>query len=136
VDEYVCDLMDGGTAIWVAELSTGEVVYMDDGRPGSTGSAWLRLGRRVREEGLKVVDVRLKFRSEERRGVPRGADGYFFSKAAAGAMGEPADHFYLLGALAGGVLTVGRWAVPELIRTDTSTRDPESAGERLILNNV
>jgi hypothetical protein len=26
--------------------------------------------------------------------------------------------------------------VPELIRTDTSTRDPESAGERLILNNV
>ena len=137
-DEYTASLEDErGQALWRAELADGSVVVMDDGRPGlEPRSAWLRLRARVLAGGPRVRRLWAGFRSNQHRGIlPADADGYFFAKAVLGSPDEPETlSFFLLGALAGGVLTVQKWQVPEMVLVSVEERDPATAGECLLLN--
>src|SRR4051812_18382888 len=110
-DDYVRELQeDHATAVWVAELSDGSTVYMDDGRPGVTPhSAWLRLAGHLAKSGLGIRELWLKFRSNELRILPSGAAGYFFSKSVVGLLYECSSlSFYLMGVLTGDKVVVQR----------------------------
>lgn len=140
-DEYINELQDASAlAIWQCELSDGSIVSMDDGRPGITPrSAWLRLFTHLKQTGLKIVGMWLKFRTNcDKNILPRNADGYFFAKNVIDALGrgsgEASPFFYIVGALVNGKLEVQRYSVPSLTLIDTETRDPETARESLIRN--
>lgn len=137
MDDYVWSLQDDRRRpVWAARLSSGATVWMDDGRPGCVpSSAWVRLAERLRRSGERIDLLWLRFRSHEVRPLPERADGYYFSLGAAMTDGlDEAVRFYAVGALVGGVLTVTRWRVPELLPIDSDRRDPATAGPRLILN--
>lgn len=125
-DDYTAELQtDRGQALWQAELSSGEVVTMDDQRPGvDEPSAWVRLGHYCRRNGLHVRRLWLKFRSNVARDIlPADADGYFFCKSVVGMMNSTETyHFYLVGCLRDGELVVQRWQVPELVRIEQERR--------------
>src|SRR4051812_48908014 len=88
---------------WVAELSNGEKVFQDDGRPGETEpSAWIRLRKYVQENRLSIESIHLVFCDHIEEVVPRNADGYYFvQKVMAFAFSgtESTFHYYLFGAV-------------------------------------
>jgi len=136
-DDYTDELQtDRGQAVWQAELSSGEVVTMDDGRPGvDEPSAWVRLGHYCRRNGLRIRRLWLKFRSNVARDIlPADADGYFFCKSALGMLNS-ADtyHFYLVGFIRDGSLTVQRWQVPELVLIESESRPIDPASPCLVM---
>lgn len=113
-------------ARWTATLSSGLEVIQDDGRPGvHPESAWLRLGAYCREHGLWVHRLQIAFRNENAVVLPQPADGYYFRKTAGGFLGCETYGFYLVGWLAGGVLTVRKYQVPEMLLVSEETRDPD-----------
>ncbi len=137
-DDWVRYLQDDcRLAVWLAHLSNGSVVYMDDRRPGEQpASAWLRLGEHVRRHQLRITELSVKFRSHHRRGfLPAGADGYFFCHGVVGLLSQDTTlSFMLFGVLTNGELLVQRWQVPELLLVDQRRRDPALAGDGLIRN--
>lgn len=123
-------------AVWVATLTTGEVVVQDDGRPGRfPPSAWLRLQQRCKSGGVGVRRLTLRFRDREEPAAPDGAQAYFFSKAVAAGLGQEGQQlFYLAGWLSDGLVQVQRWAVPELILLGQETRPHHDCLTQLIHN--
>lgn len=136
MDEYLDELQtERRQALWSARLSTGEVVTMDDGRPGlEPESAWLRLASRCASEGVSVRELWLHFRSNVVRSIlPTDAAGYFFSKAVMGFLTSGQTHwFFLVGHLVGDEVHVQKWAVPELILMETEVRPADGCGPCLI----
>lgn len=133
-DDFVQEQEDNGMAHWVAELSNGQLVYQDDGRPNSTNSAWDRLARYLTTNNLKIRDLWLKFRSNELRFLPSNADGYYFCKAAAAFLGSTGFFSYNMGYLTNNKVVVYSYRVPELICYLTEEREISECGTRLILN--
>lgn len=135
-DEYIQDMQDQGIVIWVAELSDGRSVYMDDGRPGAEPySAWLRLRHFLRSEvTLRVNTIYLRFRSNVVREItPYRADGYFFVKKLMGEWGsEKPIGFYILGHMNGDKIITTEWKVPELLKVEDSSRETDLDCESLI----
>lgn len=131
---------DSGTALWQALLSDGRVVTMDDGRPGEEiHSAWIRLGHYIRQTGLRINKLWLKFRCNRDENILAGcADGYFFSKSIMSEMNSdsPGLMFYLVGTLVGDALYVERWSVPSLILIDRECRSLDKVESQLIRNPV
>ena len=80
--------------------------------------------------------MKLKFRSNEIE-VGRGDKGYYFCKGVSGQMfGGSTRHLYMAGALKNNdSLLVKSWLVPELIPEASEPRNPDLAGECLILKN-
>lgn len=108
-DEFVRDLPR-----WVVDLDNGQSVYEDDGRPGTEGSAWPRLGAYCREHGLSIAAMRLQFRSHVVH-LPPGMDGYYFAKSSLGVWGEPESYAgFVAGYVANNQLLVRNFKVPEL----------------------
>ncbi len=63
-DDYVEEMQERRYAVWIAKLTDGTSVWMDDGRPGvRPDSAWLRLCDYVAVHKLRIVDIDLKFRT-------------------------------------------------------------------------
>jgi len=119
---------------WIVELSNGEHVYQDDGRNLNEESAWIRLGKYVKENGLTVVAMDLNFRSYWKR-LPRDADGYFFVNSVMGQFGSQHTIVYCIaGHLEDGVIHVSKYEMPVLDPIETDTRDCETAGPCLIKN--
>lgn len=125
---------------WVAVLSDGRRVYEDYNRPEYQDSAWLRLGRFIRQSGLGIAEVYLQFRSHEEHPLPKNARGYFLRKSIIQFFGQAPVDFYLLGYLDDhNRVQLARWQAPELIQIESETRDPadeELVGLSLILNPV
>jgi hypothetical protein len=120
---------------WVAELSDGRRVYMDDYRPCETQhSAWIRLKDLVAQEGVRVVSLYIQFRSHVESPLPRNQDGYFFAKGLMSGINGSQYGSFVIGYLQGESLKVQRWQVPELILTEEEERDPATAGEFLLRN--
>lgn len=132
-DDYVEELQERRQALWIAKLTDGTSVWMDDGRPGvNPASAWLRLGQYLKETGLQVVDLDLKFRSNRVSNIFRAASAaHFFCKQSVGLLHNPGqtECFYLLGLLIKDKVVVQRWKVPELILMDVAERDIQTIKE-------
>lgn len=124
---------------WVVNLSNGEQVIQDDGRPGcEPASAWLRLGEYVREHRLRIEAMWIQFRHEPPIRMPIGAAGYFFRKSQGALLNTDINFFfYLVGYLQDEQVVVKRFQVPELIELETELRNPldtELVGPSLIRN--
>ena len=137
--DFVKDLqISHKSAVWFAMLSDGRTVYQDDGRPGvDPHQAWLRLAAFVKETGLAIVDMGLKFRSNQvLQPVQPNADGYYFGRGALSGFGIKTFHYYYLGSCVGDRLLVGRWVVPDLQLQEVTLRDVDVAvaNNNLILN--
>jgi len=135
-DELIASRLEGQT-LWIATLDDGTTVYQDDDRDGiSPPSAWLRLREHCRVNSRHIVRLFLRFRSHVEH-LPENADGYFFCKAALGVFGnDHTQHFYVVGSLKNGILTVDKWKIPELIRWETETREYSLDDECLIYNGI
>lgn len=127
---------DRGMALWQVRLSDGRIVTMDDGRPGEEiPSAWIRLGLFIRETGLRITKMWLKFRGRiESCGLPENADAYFFARSIITDMAGNQANFYVVGYETDGRLFVETWSVPSLILVMGEQRDQSKAGESLIRN--
>jgi hypothetical protein len=123
---------------WVAELSNGEVAVQDDGRPGrSPESGWLRLRDYVRENGLRVVNLHLRFRHRVAGSVPPNCEAVYFARKASFTMGDAGTtHQAAIGFVQGGKLFVEVWEVPALVLSYREERPVPAEGESLLVNGV
>jgi hypothetical protein len=136
LDKFVRELHEG-TPSWIAGLNTGQTVFMDDGRPGLTHSAWVRLGEHCQNTGDYIVNFAVQFRSNRQHILPNDADGYYFSKGARGGFALPKTHqLFFVGTLVNQKLLVTCWKVPEMLQEYTEERDPSQAGICLIKRNI
>ena len=122
---------------WEVQLSNGEHVFQDDGRPGvDPASAWLRLYDYCCKHNVYIKDMLIGFRSNT-YSLPSNMDGYFFSKGAIGVFGGTKTiSIFFVGILKNNILEVTRWKVPEMLKEETEIRDIEKAGECLIQKNM
>jgi hypothetical protein len=130
--------------IWIAVLSNGLSVYQDDDRPGVTEPcAWKRLGKYVSEDGLDVIGVYIKFRSHtEKANIScenQDSKGVYFSYGIIKSVDDTVDRkYYTLGFYAGDELKYDWFLVPEIVKTDQTTRRIEQKDlqeGRVIMNS-
>ena len=130
--------------IWIAVLSNALSVYQDDDRPGvSEPCAWKRLGKYVAEDGLDVVGVYIRFRSHtEKANVScenQNVKGVYFSYGIIKSVNDTVDRkYYTFGFYAGEELKYDWFLVPEIVKTDETTRRIEEKDlkeGRVIMNS-
>ena len=64
--------------IWIAELSNGEMIYQDDGKPDCyPESAWLRLKEYCEQNNLSIKSISVKNRSIQKQ-IVSDADSFTF----------------------------------------------------------
>ena len=120
---------------WIAHLSNGERVFQDDGRPEVyPPQAWLRLKDYCRQNGLRVVNLTLQFRSHHEAPLPANATAYFFINKIAKVQTGPQIEFLLIGHVENNKIKVQHWKVPELVCFGEDERPIEEGGESLIWN--
>ena len=132
LDSYVNQYGDKNP-MWIAELSNGETIYQDDGRPNAVPeSAWARLKIYCENKGLHVTNLKIKNRSNA-KDVPANKDGYFFCKCASAFMfGGETLHSFIVGYLDNGRLFVRKWSMPEMTLERVEERDPFANPDCLI----
>lgn len=125
---------------WIVELSNGETVWQDDGRPDvEEESAWVRLKNYCELNNLFIVSMRVEFRNNKYHHVWRDADGYFFSKllrasfTSAKKMDVLNVDFYLLGSVHGDKVNIHKLHVPSLNFEGFINRDYEECKENIII---
>ena len=121
---------------WVVELSNGETVWQDDGRPGLEDSAWVRLKNYCEQNSLKIKNLRLKFRNNMPDKVYEGGD-FFFSKLIRAAFisskgAADNSHYYLIGVTNGDTVMIDKWLVPALVLQDSFERNRSECEENII----
>ena len=119
--------------IWVAGLNNGETIYQDDMLPGNS-SAWIRMGKYCKENGLYLVDLELQFRQFVKK-QPSNAEGYFFCKSLLSAMFSLQSlDYYSVGYVEDGIIHSQKWKVPELVLEMEHEREiSETMPEALIM---
>jgi hypothetical protein len=126
-------------SLWFVDLTNGERIWMDDGRPGiHPRSAWLRLATYLKETNTSIVRMCIKFRSHLESPLPENAPGYFFSHKVLAFWGEDVTiPSFLIGFFDGETIHVQEWQVPELMQINLESRKPHELREPacLILNN-
>ena len=142
-------LADQDKTIWRVEIehygsdqSVWETIYQDDGRPGTTESAWLRLKQYLLNGSdynnhCSPVKFGISFRDHiewlpiEDDNYSDHIEGIYFSKGAIADMLSPhTSNCYVLGWIKDGVLTKVWYRIPEVIeyqREEVRSFDPESA---------
>jgi hypothetical protein len=130
-DAYVRELLETRVG-WEVGLSDGSIAHCDDGRPGQTGSAWVRLGQYLRRTGLRAVSYHLRFRSHREQAAPDHQGAYFFRRGAALELGGETIRYVLAGHARGPRIHLQRWADPELIPFPEDERTSADAGDSLL----
>lgn len=126
--EYDQFLKDKDQTVWMVELehygcdqSVWETIYQDDGRPGTTGSAWLRLKQYLSDGSdynnhCSPIRLGIGFRDHLEWLPIDDAEGIYFSKGAIADMLNPHTcNCYVLGWIKDGVLTKVWYRIPEVI---------------------
>ena len=115
LDSYINQYADSNP-IWIAELSNGETVYQDDGRPNAEPeSGWLRMKQYCEENNLHIESMKVRNRSHV-EDIGSGYDGYFFCKGAGALLFQDLTvHTFNIGHVENGKLYVRTWRLPELI---------------------
>lgn len=137
-DSYLDELqIDRGRAIWVARLCDGREVFGDDSRPGlDQWNAWVRLGEYCRENGLCIVDVRLRFRSRTIPAALPHAEGYYLCHGLAKNFeGGGSILFLTVGHLSRGAVYAQQWKLPTLELIGRDVRDPETSPAECLIRN-
>lgn len=96
-DALVEEQQDHGFAVLVASLSDGTSAYQDDW-VGGAAPFWLRLGEHVHSLSLRIINLRVKFRSQWLAPVPANQSSYYFCRGIAARLsGGPVEHFVVVG---------------------------------------
>jgi len=138
IDEYISNL---DSTIWIAKLSDGTFAYQDDGRPGYSISSWCRLKNYCVENNVKVIGLKVKFRSNEVE-LPEGKYAYFWKGALTGSFIFNAKkprvknkHHYLIGYIEESDkdrLRVFKYKVPEILLIEEEIRNVKDEEESII----
>lgn len=122
-DEWIQDRWESET-LWIAYLSDGTSVWMDDERPEMPHhSAWVRLKNYCETNNLYVVKIQLKFRSHSEFVYDENSEGYCFRHGVLGSMGNPTRNFFLVGILKNDVVHMYKYSTPELVLEEEEDRD-------------
>ena len=132
IDSYVNQYGDQNP-MWIANLSNGETVFQDDGRPDVfPTSAWERLKIYCESNDYHIVEIKFKNRSHLEL-VASGHEGDFFCKGVGALLyGSETQHSFIIGTLDNNKLTARKWNLPELIPDPPEQRDLERYKEILI----
>jgi len=132
-DSYINQYADSNP-IWIAELSNGETVYQDDGRPNvKPESGWLRMKQYCEENNLHIESIKVRNRSHI-EDVGSGYDGYFFCKGAGALLFQDLTvHTFNIGHLKDDKLYVRTWRLPELIPERFEERDPYKVSSECLI---
>lgn len=122
--------------VWIATVTDGidtSEVWQDDGRPGLERSAWIRLQQYVKEHNLRVIGLRLQFRSHVEP-LPSNADGYYFSNIFVGGMGGSMEGYRV------GYLHNNKWHLltfqkPELVQKEYDVVDKNDVKLEFVILN-
>lgn len=117
VDNWLKTHMEENT-VWIVKLSDGTIVYQDDDRPDSEGSAWARLKKHCEYNRLYITEMKLKFRSHVVH-MESDADGYYFSRGVRATFGAANQGYYAIGTVEKNAsgnynIHVDKWQTPEL----------------------
>ena len=125
-DTYINDFRLTNT-MWFAELSNGEKVLQDDGRPGvKPSSAWIRLVDYCNENDLYVT--KLYFSNGDGLTYPfddeDGLEGAYFMKGASGDLfTSDTTYTYVFGNVDGNEIRIKKYSVPDCqFITDSEVR--------------
>ncbi len=122
--------------VWVADLSDGSVFAPSDKCPDST-EAWYLLKRHCALHQVKIIHLKLKFRTHKIPLPFDDKDGYYFTKAASAFMGQEANHTseqFGFGYLEDDMVHMVFYQVPELIRIRDDVRPiSKCVPEKLII---
>lgn len=106
------------TWFWQVQLSDGQVVFQDDGRPGiEPASAWIRLGNCLKQHpDIGIVRFGVYFRNNSHF-LPDEKAGYYFSKGLLQGVGALNGlDYYVMGWLEHPDEVIFHWIkVPELL---------------------
>jgi len=143
-DDYIKELQDKGIAIWVAKLSNGFTIFMDDGRPGSSISSWLQLKKSLSEwfqlpdlNNVFISKLYLKFRDNIYDPFKEISNikAFYFSKGISANLGDSGQsQTYNIGVLVDNKIILHKVYVPELILFTQEER-PTKDSDFIIWNN-
>ncbi len=135
---YDSYLQDQDKAVWIAELSDGTQVFCDDGRYGEKDIAWARLRKYLKNSGLRIAKLLIKFRSHTELVAERNEDtvGFYFGRAVSAWVGQPTINYMVVGVVQkseqGELAHTTKWRVPEIIEDEKDTRNPSDYLENII----
>lgn len=120
--EFVAANREGHTQ-WVVTLNDGTKCYQDDGREDCpTTSSWLRLRNFCQVNGLYIVSMYLRFRTENIH-LPADKDGYYFCNSVLSWLNDSKMfHYYVVGYIENGVIYTKKYKIPELIVEEEDVR--------------
>lgn len=139
IDDFI---RDKDSTIWICKLDNGLIAYQDDDREGLEPSSWIRLKNYCHNNKVSITEMSIRFRSNEVF-VGRNEEGFFFRRAILGGIGlnrkqKPFNrHYFLVGILKEGKVSVKKWQVPEMMLIEEDVRNPDDVilvGESLIVN--
>ena len=146
MDNTICTVYDSylqdiDRTVWVTVLSDGSNVYGDDYRYGENDIAYRRLAKYLKDTGLRIEKILLKFRShvEECQVRNEGTVGWYFGRGIGCWMGQENIHYMITGQVQEAPSLefqrschCKKWRVPEILLDEEDTRDPTSYIENII----
>lgn len=124
---------------WIVQLSNGETVWQDDGRPGlKEASAWVRLKNYCELFNLHITSMCLKFRNHTYGTVFENKEAYFFSKSlkasfkSAKTMDVLNIDYYLFGYKDGDKVHITKVTCPALTFEEQITRNYHDCLDNMI----
>tara|TARA_R110000824_G_scaffold143199_1_gene310729 strand:+ start:2441 stop:2956 length:516 start_codon:yes stop_codon:yes gene_type:complete len=125
-------LEQNDSAGWQVQLSTGEMVYEDDDRPGFIPSAWERLCLHCSETGSHIESMWIRFRDHVEC-VGTEQDGfYLFKEIRHHPSWEKPEFYYIAGVLHDETIHCTKWRLPEIL-VDSYEKREEPAGVTNVL---
>ena len=126
-------------SVWIATLSNGITADQDDDKSGKEPVAWRRLHKYCKENGVHVIGMCLKFRSNVITiKCPEEIDGFYFSYGAQREFDEDITRaYYVCGYLKDERINYTWYTIPELLEEKTGqrkTREQDFSDARLIVD--
>jgi hypothetical protein len=107
---------------WQVQLSTGEMVYEDDERPGYLPSAWERLAYHCNKTGSYIVNMWIRFRDHVECVGSEKEGFYLFKEIRHHPAWKKPTFLYIGGYLEDDLIKCKKWKLPEIIVDETENR--------------
>lgn len=121
---------DEDQVVWSVKLSDGKTYYSDNEKP----SAWIRLKKYLKDSGLKINNMQLRFRSHI-IDMPEKAEGYYFANGIIASL-KSSKECQIVGILKNGVVECIWFAIPELEPMKKANKFIEDIKEPFIIRNI
>jgi hypothetical protein len=117
------------SVVFVVKLSDGNIYFSDNDQP----PAWIRLKKYLKESGLKIINMQLRFRSHI-IDLPEKAEGYYFANGIIASLNS-SKNCNIVGILNKGVVECIWFSIPELEPMKKENKLIEEIKEPFIIIN-